>query len=108
VVDSYAGVFFPPEALRRFRAIIDAAGAERDLVWISVDPLVPMGTDATHSVLGLPAPPELLRRNRRDGVFGVVGRLAYRRGRREAELLALAHPGAAWLEPLADQDGQDG
>jgi hypothetical protein len=103
VVDSYAGVFFPPDALRRFRALIDAAGADRDLVWISVDPLVPMGKDATHSVLGLPAPPELLQRNRRDGVFGVVGRLTYHRGRREGELLALAHPGATWLEPLASQ-----
>lgn len=105
VVDSYVGVFFSPDALRRFRALMDAAGAERDMVWISVDPLVPMGKDATHSVLGLPAPPELLERNRRDGVFGVVGRLTYRRGRREGELLALAHPGATWLEPMPAQHG---
>lgn len=103
VVDSYVSVFFSPDTLGRFRALVDAAGAERDLVWISVDPLVPMGKDATHSVLGLPAPPALLRRNRRDGVFGVVGRLTYRRGRREGELLALAHPGATWLEPMPAQ-----
>jgi hypothetical protein len=103
VVDSYVGVFFSPDALGRFRALMDAAGAERDMVWISVDPLVPMGSHATHSVLGLPAPPELLQRNRRDGVFGVVGRLTYRRGRREGELLALAHPGAMWLEPMPAQ-----
>jgi hypothetical protein len=103
VVDSYAGVFFPPDKLRHFRAILDAAGADRDLVWISVDPLVPMGQDATHTVQGLPAPPELLQRNHRDGVVGVVGRLTYSRGRRAAELLALAHPGATWLEPIATQ-----
>jgi len=105
VVDSYAGVFFPPDALGRLRALMDAAGADRDMAWISVDPLVPMGKDATHSVLGLPAPPELLQRNRRDGVFGVVGRLTYHRGRRQGELLALAHPGATWLEPLASELG---
>ncbi len=105
VVDTYAGVFFSPGELRRFRALMDTAGAERDLDWISVDPLVPMGTDATHSVLGLPAPPVLVERNRREGVFGVVGHLAYRRGRRAAEVLALAHPGAAWLEWLPAQHG---
>jgi len=101
VVDSYAGVFFPPAALRRFRALIDAAGAQRDMDWISVDPLVPMGGDATHSVPGLPAPPGLIERNRRDGVFGVFARLAYRGGSRDGALLALAHPGAAWLEWMA-------
>ena len=105
VLDSYVDVFFPPDVLRRFRALMDAAGAERDMVWISVDPLVPMGRDATHSVLGLPAPPGLLERNRRDGVFGVVGRVTYRGGRREGELLAIAHPSATWLEWMPAQRG---
>jgi len=105
VVDSYASVFFPPEELKRFRAAIATAGRERDLVWISVDPLVPMGTAATHSVIGLAAPPELVERGHREGVFGVVGRLAYTGGRREGQLLALAHPGAAWLEWLPQHTG---
>ena len=98
IVDSYAGVFFPPAALRSFRALVQAAGAERDLDWISVDPLVPMGRHATHSVPGLPAPPGLVERNLREGVFGVVGRLSYRSGRCQGALLGLAHPGAGWLE----------
>ena len=80
---------------------MDAAGAERDMDWISVDPLVPMGRTATRSVLGLPASPGLVERNRREGVFGVVGRRTYRRGGRQNALLALAHPGAAWLEWIA-------
>ncbi len=101
VVDSYVAVFFSPGKLRRFRGLMDAAGAERDMDWISVDPLVPMGRTATHSVLGLPAPPGFVERNRREGVFGVVGRLTYRRGARQGALLALAHPGAAWLEWIA-------
>jgi hypothetical protein len=100
LVDSYVHVFFAPDELERFRALVDAVGARRDLDWISVDPLVPMGRDAERSVLGIPVPPDLVERNRRQGVFGVVGRLSYRDGHRHGELLALAHPGAAWLEWL--------
>lgn len=105
VIDSYVDVFFSPDQLKRFRALIDATGAGRDLDWISVDPLVPMGGNATDSVPGLPVPPGLLERNRREGVFGVVGRLSYRGGRRAGALLGLAHPGAAWLEWMAGQPG---
>ncbi len=105
VVNSYVDVFFSPGQLNRFRALIDAAGAGRDLDWISVNPLVPMGRNATDSVPGLPVPPGLLERNRREGVFGVVGRLSYRGGRRAGALLGLAHPGAAWLEWMAGQPG---
>ena len=65
-----------------------------------------MGRTATRSVLGLPAPPGVVKRNRRDGVFGVVGRLTYRGGRRQGALLALAHPGAAWLEWISPAAGQ--
>jgi hypothetical protein len=100
LVDSYVHVFFSVDELERFRALVDAAGARRDLDWISIDPLVPLGRQATHSVLGMSVPAPLVERNRRDGVFGVVGRLAYRQGRRVGGLLGLAHPGAAWLEWL--------
>jgi hypothetical protein len=100
LIDSYVHVFFAANELERFRALIDAVGAERDLDWISVDPLVPMGASATRSVVGLPVPGPLIARNRAGGVFGVIGRLSYRGGRRSAALLGLAHPGAAWLEWL--------
>jgi len=101
VIDSYVHVFFGVDELERFRALLDRAGAQRDLDWISIDPLVPMGSGATHSVVGVPVPPELIERNRREGVFGVIGRLSYRGGTRSAALLGIAHPGAAWLEWLA-------
>jgi hypothetical protein len=105
IVDTYVHVFLPSEELERFRALVDAAGARRDLDWISIDPLVPMGPQATRTVLGMPVPGALVDRNRREGVFGVVGRLAYRDGRRTGALLGLAHPGAAWLEWLpSDED----
>jgi hypothetical protein len=101
LVDSYVNVFFGPEELRRFRAIVDLAGAQRDLDWVSIDPLVPMGRAADASVLGIPVAPAIVERNRREGVFGVVARLTYRAGCPTSALLGLAHPGAAWLEWLA-------
>jgi hypothetical protein len=100
VTDSYVHVFFEPPQLERFRELIDEAGARRDLDWVSIDPLVPMGRAASRSVLGIPVPEALRERNRREGVFGVIGRLSRRDGRRTGDLLGLAHPGAAWLEWL--------
>jgi hypothetical protein len=101
IVDSYVHVFFSVHELERFRMLVERAGNGRDLDWISIDPLVPMGSEATGSVLGLPVPEELIERNRREGVFGVIGRQSYRGGRRSGALLGIAHPGAAWLEWLA-------
>jgi hypothetical protein len=100
VVDSYVHVFFGDDQLAAFRALVDETGARRDIDWVSLDPLVPMGASAERSVLGLPVPGALIERNRRDGVFGVLGRVSHRGGKRTAELLAIAHPGAAWLEWL--------
>jgi hypothetical protein len=100
LIDSYVHVFFDSSELRRFRTLVDRAGWERDLDWISIDPLIPMGRAASASVLGIPVPSALIERNRRDGVFGVIGRLAYRGGQPTGDLLGLAHPGAAWLEWL--------
>jgi hypothetical protein len=101
LIDTYLHVFFTPEQIRRYHQIIDRFGAQRDLDWVSVDPLVPMGRSADRSVLGLPIPPALVQRNRREGVFGLIGRVTYRGGDRSSRLLGIAHPGAAWLEWLA-------
>lgn len=100
LLDTYVHVFFSADELHRFRALVDELGAGRDLDWISIDPLVPMGAGADDSVLGLPVPSELVSRGRREGVFGVIGRISYRGGRKSGALLGLAHPGAAWLEWL--------
>jgi hypothetical protein len=101
LIDTYVHVFFAPEELLRFRVLVDELGADRDLDWISIDPLVPMGPGADKSVLGLPVPQALVERSRTEGVFGVVGRASYRGGRKSGVLLGLAHPGAAWLEWLS-------
>ncbi len=101
LIDTYVHVFFEAAELARFRELVERAGTKRDLDWISIDPLVPMGATASHSVLGVDVPPAVIERTRREGVMGVIGRLAYRRSGRSGELLGLAHPGAAWLEWLA-------
>jgi hypothetical protein len=98
VIDTYVNVFFTTEDRKRFRALLDEFGARRDLDWISIDPLVPLGGTADRTVLDVPAPPSLIERNRREGVFGVIGRVQYRAGERSRSLLGIAHPGAAWLE----------
>lgn len=100
LLDSYVHVFFQEDERRRFRALVDEAGATRDIDWVSVDPLTPMGPSARASVQGLPVPPALVERNRSQGVFGLIGRLSYREGRRSGAVLGLAHPGAAWIEWL--------
>ncbi len=108
LVDTYAHVFFTAEELARFHAIVEQFGARRDLDWISVDPLVPLGDAADRSVLDIPVPPGLIERNRRHGLFGLVGRIRYRAGKRSRSLLGIAHPGAAWLEWIEAPHGAQG
>jgi hypothetical protein len=105
LVDTYVHVFFTGKELARFRGLVEQVGASRDLDWITIDPLVPVGGAADRSVLGIPLPSALIERNRREGLFGLIGRLQYRRGERSESLLGIAHPGAAWLEWI---DGSDG
>ncbi|MGE0300571.1 DUF2332 domain-containing protein [Pseudonocardia sp.] len=100
LVDTYVHVFLPPDRLARFHALVDEIGRERDLVWISVDPLVPLGPAADASVQGMAVPAAWVRDNREGGVFGVVGQVSVRDGRRTGAVLGRAHPGSAWLEWL--------
>jgi hypothetical protein len=98
LVDTYVHVFLPPERLAAFGEAVARIGRDRDVEWISVDPLVPLGPAATGTVQGLEVPPDWLRDNRDGGVFGVVGRVSVRDGVRRGALLGRAHPGAAWLQ----------
>lgn len=97
LVDTYVAVFLTDVQRARFRALLPGLG--RDLEWISVDPLVPLGPDGRDSVQGLPVPPRAVQASRA-GVTGVVGRLSIRDGAVSGRVLGLAHPGAAWLEWL--------
>lgn len=95
VLDSYVHVFFTDGQRAAFRAAL--AGLGRDVDWVSVDPLVPLGADARDSVQGLPVPSRALEACRA-GVTGVVGRVSVREGRSSGRVLGLAHPSAQWLE----------
>lgn len=97
LVDTYVHVFLPDDERARFAALLPRLG--RDLEWISVDPLVPLGPDGRDSVQGLPVPDRAVEACRA-GVTGVVGRLSLRDGAVSGRVLGLAHPGAAWLEWL--------
>jgi hypothetical protein len=97
LVDTYVHVFLPDDDRARFTALLPRLG--RDLEWISVDPLVPLGPDGRDSVQGLPVPERAVEACRA-GVTGVVGRLSVRGGAVSGRVLGLAHPGAAWLEWL--------
>ena len=98
LVDTYVHVFLPPADLARFDDLLAQMGRERDLDWVSVDPLVPLGPDARRTVQHLDVPPEWIEENRKGGVFGVIGHVRIRDGVRTGTVLGRAHPGAAWLE----------
>jgi hypothetical protein len=96
LVDTYVHVFLTDAQRAAFRRRLPALG--RDVEWISVDPLTPLGPDAHDSVQDLPVPSRA-RQASRAGVTGVVGHLSVGRdGRTSGEVLGLAHPGGAWLE----------
>ena len=98
LVDTYVAVFLTGAQRDRFRALLPELG--REVEWISVDPLVPLGPDGRDSVQGLPVPRRAMQASQA-GVVGVVGRLTVRDGAFSGRVLGLAHPGAAWLEWLA-------
>jgi hypothetical protein len=102
LLDAYVHVFFEPERLARFGRLIAEAGRERDLDWLSLDPLVPLGPHAQRSVVDVEVPATILQRGRDGGVFGVLGHRGFRDGHSRASLLALGHPSGAWLEWLSD------
>ncbi|TDQ55811.1 hypothetical protein EV188_105209 [Actinomycetospora succinea] len=98
VVDTYVTVFLTDEQRAGFRRSLLELG--RDVEWISVDPLVPLGAEGRESTQYLRVPPRALEATR-GGVTGVIGHLSVRRdGTSSGEVLGLAHPGGAWLEWL--------
>ena len=98
VIDSYTAVFFDDDERARVAAAIDHDG--RDAAWISLDPLIPLGTEAERSVQGLPVDPALVRLNRSGGVFALLSIRGTIDGRPIDRVLATAHPSGArmtWL-----------
>jgi hypothetical protein len=100
VMDTYTAVFFGDDGRRRLGDLIAAYGRERDVVWISLDPLVPLGTHARRTVQGVDAPERLVTENRRGGVFAVLSIVTHVGSETTTRLLALAHPSGTRMEWL--------
>lgn len=101
VVDAYTAVFFADDQRARFHQLLGQAGSARDLAWISLDPLVPLGTAGRDSVQGLGVPDDLVAGYRRHGVFALLGLVAFEHGRQEGTVLAHAHPSGTSVNWLA-------
>jgi hypothetical protein len=100
VVDSYTAVFLDDARQQHMGEIISGLGRERDVAWIALDPLVPLGTRARRTVQGVDAPTRLVEQNRRGGVFAALSLVAYLDGTASSRLLAAAHPSGTRMEWL--------
>jgi hypothetical protein len=100
VVDAYLAVFLPAGRRAKLAAILAAAGRDRPVTWLSLDPLVPLGPGGRDSVQGLPLPGWLVR-DYAHGVFAVLGARTFHRGAEHGQVLARAHPSGQWVEWLA-------
>ena len=100
VLDSYTAVFLDDAGRAAMRATVDGAG--RDVIWISLDPLVPLGTTADRCVHDLPVDPRLVARNQAGGVFAVLSLRGTVGGDRIERILATAHPSGTRMWWLAD------
>lgn len=87
VLDSFTAVFMDDAE----RAAIAAAVGQRDGFWISLDPLVPLGTTADRCVHDLPVDPQLVADNRAGGVFALLSIVGSIDGRRIERVLGTAH-----------------
>jgi len=96
LVDTYVHVFLTATQRATFRHRLRELG--REVTWISVDPLTPLGPEGCESVQYLEVPARALQVSRA-GVTGVIGHLSVARdGGTTGAVLGLAHPGGAWLE----------
>ena len=104
VTDSYTAVFL--DAAER-QAIARVVADRGESVWISLDPLVPLGTAAEHCVQDLPVDAELIVRNRAGGVFAVLSMVGTIGEQPIRRVLATAHPSGTrmtWLDETQATD----
>jgi hypothetical protein len=97
VVDTYTAVFFADQQRQRLDEVLARYGRSRDLAWVSLDPLIPLGTEGQHSVQGIDVPDDLVADYRRHGVFALLGLVTFTNGHRHGVLLARAHPSGTTL-----------
>lgn len=101
VVDAYAAVFLPADRRVELIAILAEAAQRRPVIWLSLDPLVPLGPEGSNSVQGVALPRALVSDYQRHGVFAVLGARTFGGRWDDGLLLARAHPSGQWIEWLA-------
>jgi hypothetical protein len=102
-IDTFTTVFFEEAERRRLRNTITHFSPAGPVAWISLDPLVPLGTSAQQTVHGVDAPARLIDDNRLGGVFGVLTLALRSDGRQDQRILAKAHPSGTRMHWLANE-----
>jgi hypothetical protein len=100
VVDAYTAVFLSADRRAELTAILARAASRRPVIWLSLDPLVPLGPDGSDSVQGVALPRALVSDYQRHGVFAVLGARTFGGRWDSGRLLARAHPSGQWMEWL--------
>lgn len=104
VTDTYVAVFMDEGTREEMRRELDAIARVRPVVWISNDPVVPLGDAPDRTTAGVPIPRELVERSHEE-MFGTVCATTWRDGERRARMLGVTHPGGCWLEWRPDLAG---
>ncbi|MEO6847181.1 MAG: hypothetical protein ABI254_07975, partial [Chthoniobacterales bacterium] len=67
------------------------------VVWISNNPVMPLGNNPDRTTAGIPISQDLVELNR-SVIFGAISATTWPNGKRTPRLLGINHPGACWLE----------
>jgi hypothetical protein len=100
VVDSYTAVFMSERQRRQLAGVLGDLARRRPVVWLSLDPLVPLGPKGRFSVQGIRVPERLVLDYQRSGVFAVLGARRFDGSSEQRSLLARGHPSGSWIEWL--------
>jgi hypothetical protein len=98
VTDAYLAVFLSPAQRAQLVAILSNASRTRRVIWLSLDPLVPLGPSGRDSVQGLALPDSLVADYQEHGVFAVLGARTFETAAEGGRLLARAHPSGQWVD----------
>jgi len=101
VTDAYLAVFLPPAQRAMLFEVLADAARSRPVTWLSLDPLVPLGSAGRDSVQGIHLPDFLIDDYQQKGLFAILGARTFDRGGEAGQLLARAHPSGQWVEWLS-------
>jgi hypothetical protein len=101
VTDAYLAVFLPPDQRAMLFDVLADGALSRPVTWLSLDPLVPLGSAGRDSVQGIQLPASMIADYQQNGLFAILGARTFDRGCEAGRLLARAHPSGQWVEWLS-------